>query len=508
MFVINTINGYNQKQKVSFGTNLILGKGVAERLVTNPSEAQAITEFKENLAKDGKNWNAELTYDTFEPKKVSLEETEKLIKQFAKHYDYDAKRQAEKNISQMKPQEASDLIEKIVKDNDNRLGENCSYLAGRIKDSKIAAVLIEKLIQTPNSRTKENAVYALNEIEDEKQRDELVDKLINSQDPIVRKSAVYALCKMPDSKHFDTVIEKLYNNSDPEIREQVVYVIADVKEEKYNNNAQFYDSVIEKALRDSESSVRQSGYFVIGKLTDSQKAAQWVENVVSGEDDSWEKAKAVASIGLMKDSKLAKSLILKFLEHPDSKVRRGAAEAVARSKDKNLQSELIEKLVNNKDGELRREATWLITDIKEPDKIVTIAEKLLKDSDADVRESMGRQIEYIEDEKARNFLINKHIYTKDFDVRKGIADAIEGIVDKDPDKAKEYAQILAKDENKYIQKEAKTILEKIESQKTTDHYNLKITDGEKVIGQRNIATNRRIFDAFSSAYDAIFKKNS
>ena len=104
---------YNKKS-VSFGTNLIVGQGVTDRLNKHPEELKKIMDFKNYLATDGKNWNAELTYDTFTSKK---EDAEELLRKDAKYYDWEAEQQAQKIIANMKnPQEAAEFIEKLTKD--------------------------------------------------------------------------------------------------------------------------------------------------------------------------------------------------------------------------------------------------------------------------------------------------------------------------------------------------------------------------------------------------------
>lgn len=511
MFAINAVNGYNQKQKVSFGTNLILGKGVAEHLATNPSESQAISEFKDQLAKDGKNWNAELTYDTFEPKKVSLDETEKLIRKYARNYDSEKREQADKNISQIKDSKVlADFIEKLAKDPDNRVAVAAVEKIGEIKDPKIAVALVEKLIQGQNPDIKEAAVLSLWDIQDKDEAlfNNTMEKFINSNDVDVKRSAAKMLHKMEDSEHFDKFIEKFNNDADPVIREGVLYALANIEEEKFGKKAKLYEGIIERGLKDPESEVRRAAFLSIGKLADTSKAVSLIEGVLSSDEEGWQKGRAAEAIGEIKDPQLVKSLVLKYLESPDSEIRKGAAGAVAHIKDEKLQNELIGTIMDSKEAKIRREAAWSISNIKDKNKAIELAEKLLKDSDAEVREAMGWHLGFIGDYEISEKLISEHITDKAFDVRKGIVDAVDRIVDNNPDKAKEFAQILAKDEDKYIQKKANKILEKIELQSTTDHYKLKMTDGDKILGNKNISEKNGVLVALSNAYEAIFKKNS
>lgn len=511
MFSINAANNFIQKQKVSFGTNLILGKGVAERLATNPYEQKKIDEFKETLAKDGKDWNAELTYDTFEPKKVSLDETEKLIRKYVASYDSNAREQAEKNISQIKDsQVVAAFIEKLSKDSDNKVAVAAVEKVGEIKDPKIAVELVEKLIQGQNSDVKEAAVLGIWGVQgkDEELFNKTIEKFLNSEDANVRRSATKILYKMKDSEHFDAFIEKLHNDSDPVIREYVACAIADIDDDRYNNNAKLYDEIIQKGLKDSEPIVKRATFNSIGRLADSKKAATLIESVLSSDENSWEKARAAESIGYIKDTQLAKSLILKHLENPNSEIREGVARTLFHIKDESLQKELIDKVLDSKETKIRRAVAWGISDIKDSNHAIAIAERLLNDPDADVRETMSWQLGWINDDNVRNSLISKHISDKDFDVRKGIADAVERLADDNPEKAAEFAQMLAKDEDKYIQKSANKILEKIKEQEAENHYHLKISDGNKVVGETNISNNRNISSALFKPYQSIFDKNA
>lgn len=502
----------NQKTKISspmFGTNLILGKGVAERLSTNPYEQKEIDEFKDYLAKDGKDWNAELTYDTFEPKKVSLDETEKLIKKYAANYDYDAREKAEKNIAQMQDsQTAADFIEKMTNDADSKVGADSVHLAGKIKDSKVAVALINKLVQNPNSEIKTGAVCALAEMSDQQKAEEQALRFINSKDPVIRRSASKVLCKIQEPEHVDAFIEKFHKDADPSIREHVLFAIGDLEDEKYTKNAKLYDELIEKGVKDPEKDVRRAAYSVIGKLTDSKKAVALIEEVLAGDEDGWQRARAAESAGEIKDSQLAKSLILKLLVHPDSEIRGNAASGIRNIKDEKVQNELIDKILESKEAKVKRELTWVINKIKDNNKAIEIAEKLLQDPDADVRGSMAWHLGYVTDAKVQESLIEKHINDKDFDIRKEIIHAIERLVADNPEKAAELAKILAKDEDKSIQKLANKTLERIKEQETEDHYHLKLSDGDKVIGERNITDNFSDFDTFKKAYTSVFDKNA
>lgn len=505
--------GY-KKSNINFGTNLIIGQGVVDHLNKHPEELKTIQDFKNYLAEDGKNWNAELTYDKFEPKEIPLDETEKLIKKYAQSYDYKAREHAEENISQTKNfQKTADFLEKLTQDPDYRVANEAAGLAGYIKDSKIAIALIEKLIQSSNSEIKESAVFAISNIEDEKLRDVEIEKLLNSNDIIIKRSAVSVLYKMKDSKNYDLLFAKLYNDKDPEIRGYALCAIADFDDDEYNKKAELYDSIIESALKDSESQVRNAAFSSIGKLTDPKKATAFIEEALSSDADGWEKARAAESAGYIKDSRLAKDMILKLLDNPDSDVRRGAAGAVAHIKDEAVQNELMEKILDSKEVNIRSEAVWALNDIKDVKKVVFYEEKLLKDQEPEIREKAAGTFGYLNDEKTGINLISNHINDSDVSIKKGIINSVDDLsrFGSDKDAAKEFAQILAKDEDKYIQKEANNILNKIKRDSQKDHYNLKITDGCKVLGQKQVTENRygdkNIFDSLFNAYKAIFEKS-
>lgn len=508
-----TANTNYKKSNTNFGTNLIIGQGVIEHLNKKPEELKKIQEFKNYLAGDGKNWNAELTYDKFEPKEIPLEETEKLIRAYAKNSDYDAEQQAEENISQIKDSKvAVDFIEKLTQDPDREIAQAAIHMIGKVKDEKIAVALIEKLIQNPNPEIKSYAIFAIEEFHDAQLRDNTIEKFLNSEDPIIKRSAVSVLYKMKDSKNYDMLFEKLYNDQDPEIREYVLYAIADFDDEEYNKKSKLYDSIIENALKDSKPQVRNAAFSSIGKLTDPKKATAFIEEVLLSDASGWEKARAAESTGHIKDPRLAKDMILKLLENPDSEVRRGAAGAVAHIKDESLQNELMEKVLDSKEVNVRGEAVWALNDIKDAKKVVLYEEKLLKDKEPEIREKAAGTFGYLNDDKTGIDLISKHIYDSDLNIKKGIINSVNDLSRFDPDKAKEFAQILAKDEDKYIQKEANNILNKIKKDSQKDHYNLKITDGDKVLGQKQVTENRygdkNIFDSFFATYKTIFEKNN
>lgn len=503
-----TVNSNSQKQqRTSFGTNLIVGAGVVDHLNKNPQDLKQIQDFKEYLASDGKNWNAELTYDTFKQPLISEEETEKLITAYAQDYDYDAREKAEKNITRMEPQKASDFIEKMVNNPDTEIGAEAASLAGKIKDEKTAAKLIEKLCQNSNSKIKTRAIYSLLNIENQMLSDESIGKFLQSNDAVVKRTTIECLCRMEDSKHFNKLFKTFNNDSDPKIRQYVLYAIADLKDENYDKNQELYDTLIEKGLQDPDKKVKMAALPSIGKLKDSQRAAKLIKEAILGEFDSWDRGKAAESAGYIKETKLAKDLIEELLQNPDRNIRSGAASAVKHIKDENLQDELTEKVLNQNDTRTKREIPWQINYMKNSKTAFALIEKLINDNDPEIRENAAWHIGWIDDKKLQEKLITKHIQNPDIGIRREIVKVIDRISENQPEKAKEYARIMIKDEDKYIQKEANEILEKIKLDEQKDGYKLKITEGDKKLGERKVKDKESslLMNLFNS-YKAIFEK--
>lgn len=501
------------KAKVGFGTNLVVGQGVVNHLNTNPQELQQIQAFKDYLATDGKNWNAELTYDKFEPKEnkeISLDETEKLIRKSAESYDWEAREKTSENISQMEPQKASDFIEKMVSDPDSKVASNTANMAGHIKDPKVAVALVEKLVQNPNPEIKESAIYALEYIKDESIIHKELNKYLNNNNSAVKKSVALMISKYGDSGQKESLIEKFNNDDNAGVRQEILYLITDIDDEKYAKNVSLYDSIIENGLKDPEKDVRTTAFLSVGKLSDSQKAAQLIGDIVFSDEGSYDKSKAAESAGYIKDSQLAKDLIEKLLVHPDDEVRSGAAEAVTKLADAKLQDELMQKVLNSSEVSVRRRAVWGLSDIKDSQKAIEYTEKLLKDTEPDIRESAAWHIAWIDDQKAMNTFITSHIKDSDLSIRKGIVSAVNYMANnQDSHKAEKFAKILTNDEDKYIQKRAHEILEKIQqTRENQDHYHLKITGDDKVIGDKVIDNKPDILKVFFNAYKAIFENNA
>lgn len=488
--------------KIGFGTNLIVGQSAAENISTNPKEAAAVQRFKEYLAKDGKNWNAELTYDKFQQAPVSKEETEKLITAYAQDYDYDAREKAQKNIAKMEPKEASDFIEKMVSNPDTEIGIEAASMAGNIKDDEVAVKLIEKLSQNPNSRIKSRAIFSLEYIENNELVDKSIEKFLNSKDAVVKKTALEFLYKMPESKNFDKLFE-MNNDPDPKIRREVLFSVDNLKDEKYDQNADFYESIIENGLKDSNEKVKTAAFYSIGKLRDSQKAANIIREIVSSDMDGENRERAAASAGYIKDTKIVKPLIEELLQNDDKDVRKGATSAIFRLKDEKLQNEFIEKIITSNDLSIKKEMAWGISRIKDLEKAFNLADKLLMDPDSEVRSSAIFPIRWMSNEKLQEKIINKYIQNPDLETRKEMVHIVANISQKRPEKAKEYAQILSKDENKYIQKKANQILEQIKADEQQDGYKLKITDKNNVIAQEKIQDNKFLFDRLKSVYNKV-----
>lgn len=503
--MINIVNNC-RKNNASFGTNLIVAQGIVNHLNTHPEELKEIQNFKEYLTTDGKNWNAELTYDTFTPKTVSTEDTEALIREQAKDYDSATNKAISNSIQNMKPEDAAILIEKLSNDPDRYVSREAVEHTCEIKNSQIAINLVEKFIKSNNSDIIEGAIYSLHYLEDTGLRDSEIEKLLNSDNIAVKRRAAHSLYTLSESQRFNSLLEKISNDPDTEVRSCAAWTIADLNDEAYAKSPQLYDSIIEKSFTDPDLNVKKASLHSLGRLTDTQKAVKFINEAINSDFGRWEKGYTAESAGYIKDTELAKVTIDKLLENPDSEIRNGAVSGIRHIENPQIQNYFIDKLINSPDSEIREEIAYSLDNIKDNKKIVSVSEKLLNDTDSKVRETTARHIGYIDDEKIKYILINKYIQNKDFNIKSGIIDSIDTISYSDLDKAQEFAQILVKDEDKYIQKEANKILEKIKYDSQKDHYHLKITDGDKVLGEKNVRDNQNIFDAFFNAYKVIFEK--
>lgn len=505
MLTVNSGIDY-RKSNVSFGTNLVLGKGVVDHLNKHPEELKKIQDFKNYLANDGKNWNAELTYDTFTPQqKPKAEDVEALIRKEAEDYDYNRRKIIAGLISVMQPKDAAALIEKLAQDPDPYVKREAVDNACKISDENLALQLIDKFAQNPTDEIKEAAIYALLELDNKEKRNEKVKQFLNSDDILIKTRAMRILGK-DDFDNADEVISRFSNDSHPQVRASILYEIADFDEEKYAKNPKLYDSVIENAFKDSNEEVKRAAMFSLGKISDSKKAVELIDEAVNSDAQSWHRAKAARSAQYIKDHELARVTIEKLLQHPDSEVRRGAAEAGLRIKDKEIQKEFVQKLSDSPIVGIRKEMLWASYDLDDSQR-KNLIEKFLNDQEPDIRELAANRINSIEDNKQRDELITKYIKSPDLSIRKGVADTVNNISSDSPEKATEYAQILLKDEDKYIQKQAREILEKIKLQGQKDAYSLKINDGDKALGQKKVQEPRygevNFLEAFFNTYKRI-----
>lgn len=502
------INQNKNKSNISFGTNLIIGKGVVDHLNKNPQELQKIQEFKDYLAKDGKNWNAELTYDTFTPTTPSpIAETETLIRKSAVGYDYKSREAASKLISQMKSEDAAALIRKLSTDKDTEVQSMAACQVREIKDKKIAVALVDELVQSTNARVKEEAIYSLGNIKDETLKNKAIEKYINSDDAVIKRSALDISYRDSGTEALNKDLEKYSKDSDPQIRRNIFYKILELSNEDYNKNATLYDSIIKAGLNDPDSDVKKTAGEAIGRITDSTEAAKLINESIENSTERWVRGDIARSARFIQDSKVAEPLIEKLLSHYDSRVREGATHAAACSENPEVRNKFMEKFSKDPNPAIRREVSYQIDKIKDATEQKTIIEKLSIDPDCSIRENAAWMIGFVKDISVRDSLINKYIKSNDFDTKVGLIDTIKHVREKDPEKAKEFAQILATDPDKYIQKEANGILDKIKIDENQDHYNLKITDGDKVVGNKRVKEDSNIFDAFFNSYKAIFEKS-
>lgn len=507
MLNVNATSLQNKNNsKVSFGTNLNIGQGVIDRLNKHPEDLQKIQEFKDYLAKDGKNWNAELTYDTFKPTTPSpIAETETLIRKSANGYDYDSKRAASKLISQMKSEDAAALIKKLSTDKNTEVQAMAASQVSEIRDKKIAAALVDELVKSANSRVKEEAIYSLESIKDETLKNKLIEKYINSDDATVKRSTVEIAYKAPDIEVFNNDLEKYSKDADPKIRQAVFHKILDLSTEEYDKNAALYDSIIKSGLSDSDSSVKETAGEAIGRIKDPNEAAKLINELLENSTESWSRRYIAASAGFIKDPKVAIPLIEKLLTHHDTRVRYGAAQAAMKSENQEIRNKFVEKFSNDPNPTIRREVSYEIGSIEDAGKQKELIEKYSLDPDANVREDAAWMIGFVNDVEVRNSLIDKYIKSNDFEIKRGMISTASHLVWKDSEKAKEIAQTLSKDPDKAIQKEANAVLEEIKNDENQDHYNLKITDGGNVVGNKIVKEDSNVFDSLFSSYKTIFE---
>lgn len=534
----NFQNGY-QKQKISFGTNLILGKGVIEHLKSNPNDIQEIAEFKDYLAGDGKDWNAELTYDTFEPKRNELEA---LIRKQAFEYDFDTKSFIEKSIEKMDAKEAASMLEKLSNDSMSAARNNAAEYIGFINDSEIAANLIRKLLNSENkeigryaargigdikdpqiqsslieefsqnqdSEIKESAIYAIRDIKDASLRNELIEKYSNSNEDVVKKAIARNLNKIENNQElFDKLLTKFAADENPEVREGSIGQMDCIEDEKYSKNSELYDSIIEKGLKDENDWVRRDASFSLGRLADKNKAVKLIYEMTKDEDE-WTRSSAVGSLGHIKDSQVIISFLEKLLNTSNKPAIMGIDQILKYNQDSKLADYLLQKLPSNKDAEIRMLALDVVELLQDKQEQTNLINKFLKDDNYQNREMAARAIAHIKDVKLRDKFINECVKSDDLSIKLGLIKTLENISTDEPDKAKTFAAILAKDDDKMVQKKAKDVLDKIELYENSNHYSLKINNEQKEIGQRPIIqsffSEKNIFKKLVNAYQTILEQ--
>lgn len=503
--------GVNNQSKINFGTNLTVDKGVVDRLNKHPEEIKQIQNFKEYLAKDGKDWNAELSYDTFTPtKKNTSEQAEETIKKAVVDYDWRAREIFSDAISSMQPEEAVALIKKLSNDPNLEIQKAAVEATGKINDSKVAVNLITEFVQGTNQNIKESAIYSIGTIENSAIKNQILQTFVDSKDPIVRKESIVSALRRPDVVFLNDSLEKYSKDSEPEIRRAVLYKIQDLEDKEYNKKVQLYDSIIENSLKDPNSRVRETAGELIGKLSNPQKAASLLNETIENQENRWERRYLAETAKNIKDTKIEKETIEKLLEHPDNNVREGATIAALSIKDEKIKNDFMEKLINSNDVGIKKGLASSLSEIKDSKKVSEMADKFLNDSDSEVRREVFWGLTNLSDEKTKYKIIQKYISSPNLDIKEGILECVGRGHFNDFEKSKEIVQILTQDKDKGIQKQAKEVLEDFKKIEEQNHYNLKITDGNKVLGQKPVIENKyqpkSMFDGFFDAYKSVFEK--
>lgn len=535
----NTFSNSKQKANIGFGTNLIVDKSVIQQLNAHPEELKKILEFKEYLANDGKNWNAELKYDTFTP---TTTEAEKLIIKQSNSYDFDLNKVTQESIKKMKPEEASALIEKLAqnplprirqeavekigfisdasiaadlirkyaKGEDLKLRNAAVYSIDNINDDKVLISLIEEFSKSPDIEVKESVINATENVKDIQIRSEMLEKFANSDDAVTKKAVASSLNSLVQDNPalFDKLVEKLSSDECPEVREYSLCQLSDLDDEVYSKNSNLYDSIIEKGIKDTYADTRRDAAYSLGRLNDIKKAETLINEALKDEDEGVRRG-AVCSIGCLKDSGVIISFVDKILKTQNVDIIENLGQIFRYHQNPKIANYIVDKLLNNQDPAIRKSAIFMLSDLKNNDKEVELTEKLLKDADSSIKNRAAWCISYLNDIKVRDGLINKYIKSEDINIRTGIAETVDHLAYDEPQKAKEFAQILEKDEDRIIQKKAKKTLEKIDLISKKDHYKLYITDGEKTVGKEQTYTTNygetnlfiKLFNAYKSVVE-------
>lgn len=492
-----TINSNPQCQtNVNFGTALKVDEKLLEKIPETSYIYRKIDEFREFLAKDGKNWTAELNEDCYSK---TNELTDSQIKNLLSPID-DGSKESKLAIRDLLPKmknvkERDNIIETYI----NKSLTEDSLFFSDVTNSKTAMELIglhsnqstiielikKAVVRGSKWHTLDDLAYSagkqVGEIKDPNKRQEIIE-MIKKSDKFDFASSQRGLLSseklddeelIPLIKHFTAqggtyngyndcwdkggIINAIFRLHDTKMQEDLIRdlaanertknIIPDILSSDKITNPDLFDKLMDNCIKKTlcgnyKINSYDSVSNILGKINDVDKAIFYIKDCTNKSSFLHENNQyyAAMSAGFIKDSKQAAKLIGELLQSENAEVRNGAAIGIGKISDSKIAAELIKKYKNHSDERVIKNAIGSITDFND----MNVAKSLVAELENDTNPNVKKAISLLKD----NFIYQS----------------------------------------------------KLEDPVNIDGYNLKITDGDKLVGEYNHKEN----DPYISTSD-IFK---
>lgn len=445
-----TINSNPQyKTNVSFGTTLKVDKKLLGKFSESSYMSRKINEFIEFLTKDGKNWTAELNEDVFSK---THELTDSQVKNLLSSIDdtYGKKLAIRDLLPKMRNvRERDNIIETYINKSltENSLlstditnSETAMELIGLHSNQSTMAELIKKaVVRGSKWHALDNLAYRagnqVGKIKDPNKRQEII-KMIKEGDRFDFASAQEGLLSseklsdeelIPLIKHFAAqggtyngyndswnksgVISAIFRLPNAKIQEDVIKDLA--ANEKTKNiipsilksdkitNPDLFDKLMDNCIKQKLSGDYTFNSYdsvsnILGKINDVDKAIFYIKDCTNKSSFLHENNQfyAAMSAGFINDSKQAAKLIEELLQSKNPEVRNGAAIGIRNISDSKIAAELIRKYKNHPDYSVVNGAINSITNFND----MTVAKSLVKELENDTNPNVKKAIDLVKND--------------------------------------------------------------------------------------------------------------
>ncbi len=424
------------KSNVSFGTTLKVDKELFKKIPEASYLTEEISRFRDFLAKDGKNWTAQLSEDAFSHK---LDDTQirKLLNSVEEQLAVKDLLPKMQNIK-----ERDSIIENYINIsltkntltmNEIHSSEEAMSLIGLHSNQAKASEFIKNtIVRASKWHTLDTLAYnagkAVGDIKDFKLRQELTEFIKNgdrfdcasAQEGLLSSKNLSNEELIPLLKHFTAqggtyngyndcwnkggIINAIFRLKGTKVQEDVIKdlatnektkaIIPDILKSDKIANTNLFDELMDNCIIHKVSFSTYNDYSpvvsILGKINDEDKAISYIKDCTNrssilNENNPYY---AAMSSSFIKNNEKRVKLIDELMQSENPEVRLGVASGIGHIEDSETAAVLIKKYKNRPDEKVVEKVIHSITDIKDRNVAKSLVTELENDNNPKVKNAI------------------------------------------------------------------------------------------------------------------------